>query len=265
MHRPSTKRGIVILWSRSSQLNYERLAYLCGRLANWYLKVPITIHRVVGRNKNTRTFRYPNGELERTEWNNIGRFNAYDISPYDETLLIDSDYIVQTDTLANYFGSDHDFVCHNSSWDVTGNNVFRHDKHMSLNWFEMRWATVVYFKKSKHAEQIFRTWETVYENYPYYANLFGFNKTPFRNDFAMSIAHQICNGYANTATFDYSLPALSSSDSILDYDNGRWLLKYQLKDTHNVIRYKGDLHVMNKKSLLDADTDVYTKLWNSIG
>ena len=165
---------------------------------------------------------------------------------------LDCDYIVQSDTLTNYFGCDHDFICHNSSWDVSGNDVFRHDRFMTQNWFEMRWATVVYFKKNEHAKRIFDAWQMVYENYAYYAELFGFSKSPFRNDFAMSIAHQICNGYVNIATFDYALPALSSSDSVLDYNNGRWLLKYQYKESHNVMRYTGDLHVMNKRSLLEV-------------
>ena len=91
----------------------------------------------------------------------------------------------------------------------------------------------------------------VYKNYDYFAKLFGYSKTPFRNDFALSIAHQICNGYANMDTFDYALPALSSSDSVLDYRNGRWLIKYEYKKSHNVVRYTGDLHVMNKRSLLE--------------
>ena len=90
------------------------------------------------------------------------------------------------------------------------------------------------------------------DSYEYYAELFGFTKRPFRNDFAMSIAHQICNGYANSGTFNYALPALSSSDSVLDYNDGRWLLKYQYKESHNVLRYTGDLHVMNKRSLLEV-------------
>lgn len=264
MHRPNSKQGIVILYSVSSQINYERLSHLCGRLANWYLKKPISIIKIEPEKKNLRTFRYPNGELEKSEWNNIGRFDAYDLSPYDETLLIDSDYIVQTDNLMNYFGNDHDFMCHRESWDITGNNIFRHDRYMTHNYFDMLWATVVYFKKSKHAENIFNSWKTVYENYDYYSKLFGFSKTPFRNDYAMSIAHLLSNGYSHPITFNHNLPALSSSDSVLDYNNKRWLLKYQYKKSHNVIRYTGDLHVMNKKSLLDVDTDIYTNLWNSI-
>jgi len=38
----------------------------------------------------------------------------------------------------------------------------------------------------------------------------------------------------------------------LDYANSRWLLKYQYKESHNVVRYTGDLHVMNKRSLLEV-------------
>ena len=56
------------------------------------------------------TFRYPNGELEGTEWNNIGRYDALNLSPYDETILLDCDYIVQNNNPANYFGSDSDFI-----------------------------------------------------------------------------------------------------------------------------------------------------------
>lgn len=248
----SLSKGVVILYSESAQLDYKSLSETCARLAEKHLSVPASVIKIEPTQRNFRTFRYPNGELEGTEWNNIGRFSAYELSPYDETILIDSDYIVQTNTLANFFGSDHDFVCHNRSWDITGNDVTRHDLYMTQNWFEMRWATVVYFKKNEHAQRIFDAWKMVYENYTYYANLFGFNKSPFRNDFALSIAHQICNGYKNVTTFDYALPTLSSSDSVLDYSNGRWLVKYELEDSHNVLRYTGDLHVMNKRSLLEV-------------
>lgn len=244
-------RGVVILYSESAQIDYKRLSDTCARLAEKHLSVPACVIKIEPAQRNYRTFRYPNGELEGTEWNNIGRYSAYDLSPYDETILLDCDYIVQCSNLMQYFGCDHDFLCHNTSWDVTGNNVFKHDLYMTQNWFEMRWATVVYFKKSEHAQRIFDAWRMVYENYAYYANLFGFNKAPFRNDFALSIAHQICSGYTNTGTFNYALPALSSSDSVLDYNRRRWLLKYEYKQSHNVIRYTGDLHVMNKRSLLE--------------
>ena len=247
-------RGVIILYSESSHLDYKRLAETAARMAEKHLRVPAHVLKIEPEQKNYRTFRYPNGELEGTEWNNIGRYWGYGITPHEENILIDCDYIIQSDTLANYWGSEYDFMCHNSSWDVTGNDVFKHDRFLKNggNGFEMRWATVCYFKRSKYAENIFNTWKMVQDNYSYYAQLFGFSVSPFRNDFALSIAHQICNGYSNTGTFDYALPALSSSDSVLDYNDGRWLLKYQYKESHNVVRYTGDLHVMNKRSLLEV-------------
>ena len=39
-------------------------------------------------------------------------------------------------------------------------------------------------------------------------------------------------------------------------------IKYKFKESYNVLRYKGDLHVMNKRCILD--TDLYNKLWDSV-
>ena len=108
-------KGVLILYSNSAQLDYCKLSKLCSRLAEQYLNVPCTIQYIEPKQINFRTFRYPENTLEKTEWNNIGRFSALDLSPYDETILLDSDYIVQSNTLANYFGCDHDFICHNKS------------------------------------------------------------------------------------------------------------------------------------------------------
>ena len=72
--------------------------------------MPPSVIEITPTQRNFRTFRYPNGELEGTEWNNIGRYDALNLSPYDETILLDCDYIVQNNNLANYFGSDHDFI-----------------------------------------------------------------------------------------------------------------------------------------------------------
>tara|TARA_B100001057_G_C22732095_1_gene904227 strand:- start:412 stop:1194 length:783 start_codon:yes stop_codon:yes gene_type:complete len=259
----SKSKGVLLLYSESKQLDYKRLAKLSARLAENYLNVPSTVIKIDDIHENTRTFRYEEG-VETIEWNNIGRHNAYNLSPYDETILIDTDYFIQNNNLANYFGSQHDLLCHNTSWDITGNEIFRHNRFLANggNGFEMHWATVLYFKKSEHAKRVFQVWEKVFQNYDYYGKLLGFRRSPFRNDFALSVAHNICNGYKNTNTFEHNLPAMSTTDSVIDYGNNNWLIKYNLKNTKNIMRYKGDLHVMNKKCILD--TDVYDKLWDSI-
>jgi hypothetical protein len=255
-------RGVLILYSESKQIDYLRLSNLCARLADHYLGVPTTIIKIEPEQKGMRTFKYTGLDHVKTEWNNIGRFNAYDLSPYDETILIDADYFVQTDHLANYFGSTHDFLCHTHSWDVTGLDQLSFDEHMSANRFKMRWATVCYFKKSTYAENIFRMWKSVHENYEYYSKLIGFSKEPYRNDFCVSIAHQVCAGYSNIDTFKHNLPAITTLNSVIDYGNKNWLILYEERNKFNVLRYSGDLHCMNKRCILE--TDVYDKLWNSV-
>lgn len=255
-------RGVLILYSESNHLDYKRLADLCARLAEHYLDVPVTIKKIQPKKKGRRVFKYENLELVTTEWNNSGRYNAYNLSPYDETLLIDADYFIQNDNLANYFGSDHDFLCHNKSWDVTSLGQLRGDESMAGNGFKMRWATVCYFKKSDHAKNIFSMWEKVANDYEYYSKLVGFSTAPFRNDFCLSIAHQTCSGYSNVDTFPHDLPSISTVNKIIDYGNKNWLILYSYRNKQNVIRYSGDLHVMNKRCILE--TDLYDKLWNSI-
>ena len=104
----------------------------------------------------------------------------------------------------------HELLCPNYSWDISGNDVFRHDKYLTASpetILKCVGHSVMYFKKCKHSEQLFNTWRIVYNNYEYYSKLFDPKKIPFRNDFALSIAHQLCNGYANKNTFVNSLPS----------------------------------------------------------
>ena len=227
--------------------------------------VVITTKDKTFKNINRRSYKDTSHNSMSLPFYNIDRCDAYDISPYDETILIDADYLIMSDVLNNCWGHDNKLMMNWKYQDIMTDRDDPTLRRLSPFGITMYWATVVYFKKGTHAKMIFDTWRSVYKNYAFYSELFGFNKAPFRNDYAMSIAHQMCNGYSNTQTFDYALPALASSDSILDYVDGRWILKYQYKNSYNALRYTGDLHVMNKKSLLDADTDVYTKLWNSIG
>lgn len=253
-------KGILLLYSESAQLDYLKLAELCARLAHKHTDLPVTIKQLNAPLKNARTFRWEDESTQTIEWNNLNRCDAYDLSPYDQTLLLDVDYMLQTDQLLGYFSTQHDFLCHNTSWDITGNQQFRHDRYISSNGFEMRWATVLYFTKSSKNQLLFETWRHVQNNYEYFSKLFGFSQAPFRNDFAMSIAHQLVNGYTNTNTFEFEMPALSTTDSVIDYGSA-WLVKYRYKDSHNVLRYKGDLHIMNKRCLLEPG--MYDKIWSA--
>jgi len=59
----------------------------------------------------TRKYDHMNADSS-AEWKNIGRCRAYDISPYEQTLVLDTDYIVNSNQLKTLFNTDQDFLCH---------------------------------------------------------------------------------------------------------------------------------------------------------
>ena len=64
--------------------------------------------------------------------------------------------------------------------------------------FDTLWATVIIFRKSIRAQQIFECLKMVQLNYSHYAKIYQFSEAMFRNDYALTIALRIVNGQ----TFD---------------------------------------------------------------
>jgi hypothetical protein len=63
--------------------------------------------------------------------------------------------------------------------------------------YETLWATVVAFKKTNRAKQIFDTLKMVQENYEHYANIHSFVGGVYRNDYALTLALKIVNGHSD--------------------------------------------------------------------
>ena len=73
---------------------------------------------------------------------------------------------------------------------------------MSAYSYDTLWATVIMFKKSERAKQIFETLEMVQNNYEHYANLHSFVGGVYRNDYGLTIALKIVNGHTDVPS-DY--------------------------------------------------------------
>ena len=59
----------------------------------------------------TRKYDHMNADSS-AEWKNIGRCNAYELTPYEQTLILDTDYMVNSNQLSMLFDVDYDFLCH---------------------------------------------------------------------------------------------------------------------------------------------------------
>lgn len=246
--------GALLLATPHDTIDYVGFAKLAAKLVEKHLDVDTHIHVGEAESGSTRTFRWHTGDMMTVPWYNSDRTRAYDISPFDETLLIDVDYLTFNDNLKQYFGSSNEFLCYDRVWDVTHTNSFCNDQTMTRAGHPMLWATVVYFRKCELAHNIFEMMKNVQSNWRYYSKLWGFRAGKYRNDFSLTLAAQLMNGYTSGLAFNHPLASLSTTDTIYSVQGDELRIRYQDGDTHNAVRLKGvNLHCMNKACLQDPE------------
>lgn len=195
-------QGVILFAFNSPKYNYYEMARYTARRVERFLKLPVTLvtdEESVPANddyvwdKIVKVTPDKNNFRDWGMWINKGRYMAYDLSPYDETILLDVDYVVNSDKLLTLFDIDTDFCCHNKT------NFLMHpgipQELLSAYSYETLWATVVMFRKSNRAEQIFQCLEMVQKNYEHYANIHNFIAPVYRNDYALTLALNIANGH----------------------------------------------------------------------
>jgi hypothetical protein len=189
-------------------------------------------------------------------WINKGRFQAYDLTPYDETLLLDTDFMVNSNQLLKTFETYDDFCCHNSTSFLMNPGVAQ--EALSPLSFDTLWATVVTFRKTDRTHDIFQAWEMVQKNYDHYANLHGFVNGFYRNDYALTLALRIANGHSTNprdtipwpllhAGKNTQLERLDDTSYRVGYDN--WT-RGKIRKEHGIIR-DTDFHVMSKDLFME--------------
>jgi hypothetical protein len=187
---------------------------------------------------------------------NSNRYSAYELTPYDRTLLIDSDFLIFSNTLENYWDVDSDILISSAINDIYDQKrLGYHDRYISDTGIHLYWATTVMFSKSEYSKTFFNLVDQIRENYQYYSDLFRFDSRQYRNDIAFSIAKHILDGYETDITS--SLPPVLSmldKDVLLDVSTSGKLTmlvspnldsNYIAASVNNV-----DIHVMNKQSLI---------------
>jgi hypothetical protein len=259
----------VVMFARNTELDYMRIAQHNCKLIKQHLQLPVAVitdtktrdesdtdmfDYVImddSKDKNVRTF-YLHEESLRTPWLNGSRSDVYDLTPFERTLLLDADYLIQSSNYKKLFELDLDFTCHYDVVDVTGNNRFRTDKRLGTYTIPMVWATAVMFTKSETSKNIFDMMKLVKQNWQYYSALYQFDRRVYRNDFALSIALHVLNGYGTSAVkIPWQLPTLTTHAKIIEYTDKGIKYVYQKENRDCVGRIDHDIHIMDKKSLVD--------------
>lgn len=257
-------RGVILFAFNSPKYNYYEMALHTKKRVEHFLKLPVTLvtdiesmpakdhklwDKVIIVTPDKDNFR------DWGMWINKGRYMAYELSPYDETLLLDVDYIINSNKLLTLFDIDTDFCCHNRTNFLM--NVGAPQETLSAYSYETLWATVVKFRKSTRAEQIFKCLEMVQKNYEHYANIHNFIAGVYRNDYALTLALRIANGHSSDSrdVIPWDLLHVGKNTQVYTDNNSTENTEYTVmfdnwqrgKVRKEYINLKDmDFHVMNK-------------------
>jgi hypothetical protein len=248
-------RGILLFAFNTERTDYVKIAERCARLAKHTTRLPVTL---VTEHGTTATgfdnVIYVSNELknhkvgEEGSWRNGDRWRAYELSPYDETILIDSDYLMLDTNLITLLAQDFDYRI--MSWNNKPATPWK--LKMGMFGLDYLWATVILFRKTAKTKMLFDLAGRVQRNYTYYMKLYHMREGNFRNDYAFTIANNILNGY--NLNFDQGIvnPMLTFADITVSITVKNNMLVVKEREKGYVIPQQ-NIHVMDKGYLLSDD------------
>lgn len=256
--------GALIFAYNNEQLDYLSMARWSAKNINRHLGIPTAIvtnetfveqayERCIFADTTSTNKRWFADLDDTVTWYNSNRMDAYSLSPWEQTLVLDADYVVASDQLKTLLASEQDFLAPRWAYDVTGLQPFDDNNFFGRYNMPMSWATVMMFRRSDTARLIFETMEMIKDNWHHYRNLYGIIRSTYRNDYALSIAMNVVDGHTltqpsvpwklATVTPDHKLSKVGTDEYRVDFltadKKSRW------------IKLTQDFHAMGKKHLGD--------------
>lgn len=255
-------RGALIFAFNNERTDYLAMAAWNANRIKQYLGIPVALvtdspdhgdaskfDKVIVTKPESGGQRYFEDYDATITWNNASRPDAYTLSPWDQTLLLDADYVVNSSNLKILFESQEKFLCFRHAFDMTRQDYLlptfgRHN-------FPMWWATVIMFRRSVLSEHIFNVMHMVKTHWQHYKDIYGIERTAYRNDYALSIAINLTQGHTLVSRdIPWAMPSILPKD-IVDYDGNIWSIHYQdQQDKSRRIEFRDiDFHAMGKHHL----------------
>jgi hypothetical protein len=275
------KKGIVVIAHNNRDVDYAKMAVVSAKFAKKNLQLPVSLitdestkewmvtsklmPTAVDIFENIISVPRPVSGNQRilhdgttssiVPFLNSNRSSIWDYTPYEKTLMIDSDFLIMTDVLNNYWEIDQDVLLGQRFNDIQGDRKGYLDDWTSETGVHLYWATTVMFTKNENSRIFFKLIDFIKDNYKFYADLFRFDPRQYRNDITFSIAYHILNGFEFNR---YSLPAILTvqGKDILEkiHENGRMIfsIKYWNDDVSFYLASikDQDIHIINKQSII---------------
>jgi len=245
-------KGVLIFAKNTETIDYVAIARRAEQLINHYLNLPVTI--VEPTVESTTNVRYNIDSNKFEQWNNSGRYQAYELSPYDQTILLDSDYLVMDDNLLKILEVTDDYKIAGSNDYInqpTSNSIGKYS-------LESLWATVIVFNKTPKSKMLFDLVKRIEKYYAYYSKLYNFPRGNYRNDYAFTIADNMLNGYIQDSSnyIPWAIKTVNQQVNNIVLRDNQLIIK--TKDQGYVIP-KQNLHIISKEFLLSDQCEQLIK------
>lgn len=270
-------KGVFLIARNNGHIDYVKQAVFLAKRIKKYLDIPVSIatdsvdylESTFGTDDFDKviTLEYTDGSNMRyffdgalskktASFKNNNRADVYNLTPYNETLLMDTDYIVSNDLLKNVFDSSSDFLIYKKSNDIAKVRDEREFDKISDTGVDFYWATVVFFRKTETNKLFFNLVTHIEQEWNHYRRVYQITSGLFRNDFAFSIAIHILNGFA-LGNFAQQLPGsmmyTTDKDILCQLNDDKMIFLVEKKNylgEYTALKTQGQtIHVMNKLSL----------------
>lgn len=263
--------GVLLFATNNESIDYIKQAEYCADRVKKYMNVPVALvtnidvtsdkfdHVIKIETSTQRNLRrFYDGTLthKQLSFKNLDRSIAYDVTPFDQTIVMDTDYIISNNILCNAYDSAHDFMIYKNAVDLCEWRHLDEFDYVNTTGIDFYWATVFYFKKTKTNKCLFNLITHIKENYEYYRSLYQITSPLYRNDFSFSIAIHMLNGFSNR-DFAVEMPGKMyytiDRDECIDIKENKINVLVQKQNRlgeYNAVSVNGlNVHIMNKFSL----------------
>lgn len=271
--------GAIIFSFNSRDIDYAVMSLVAGSFVKKNLDIPVTLitdQSTIDWMKESKIYENAESVFEKfilvdrpKEYNkrllndgnqssmvpfiNSYRSSAWDLTPYDKTLLIDSDFLILSDNLKNYLRLDESIMISSAINDIRDDRIGFLDKNVSDVGVHLSWATTIIFTKNEESKIFFDTVKLIEKEYAMFADLYRYDSRIYRNDIAFSVAKHIYDGFEEDET-NYLPPVLTiyDRDMLIDTvgDKLVFLISKDTGDFYPAAINKLDIHVMNKQSII---------------
>ena len=131
-------KGVLLFANNNEQVDYVKQAIFCAKRVKKYTNLDVTL--VTDSSEQLEQYKFYTKYIDKiitvpkaiesqqkkffdgesyiyASWKNFSRTTCYDITPYDQTLVIDTDFILGSSSILKCFDTPHDFPINRYAFD----------------------------------------------------------------------------------------------------------------------------------------------------